>query len=73
MMIRFWRRISGVEVEGVQDIPVDALAVLCVLPDNVLVVMEVLEMHKQGASQRAIAIRLGVGRQVVRGIIGKKN
>ena len=72
VVLEFWQQLSGEKCAGVEHIPTQALLVILQLPDNCLVIPSVNAMAMRGLSERAIARRAGVTRQVVRGILKKK-
>lgn len=64
----FYSRVSGKDVEGIEQIPPDVLAFLSALDCRDMKKPLILEQLKTGKSEGQICIHIGVDRMVVRWI-----
>lgn len=68
-IVAFYTRVTGIEVNSIQDIPSDSLSLILNMRYTDIIADPVKHDKDKGLSLRYLAIRYGVGVRVIRTIV----
>lgn len=70
-VLSFYNRVNGVEIDKIENIPADSLAIILNMRYIDLIADEVRKDRQKNLSLRFLALRYGVGVRVIRTIVSQ--